>query len=311
VTGGSGSDSHIDVSVVIVNWNTSDLLARCLGSLENERSTVGMEVIVVDNGSTDGSLARVRQAYPAVRLISNPDNRGFSIANNQGIEASSGRYVLLLNSDTEVVGGSLRALVEYGDAHTEAGILGPRLLNGDGTLQPSGGRFPTPLSTMFGLVGLERLTGQPRYGTTRDYSKPAVVDEVSGAAMMIRHGVIERIGMLDESFVWGYEDVDFCRRVHETGWQVHYVPAAVVQHEWGASRRLAPAATVLMAINGRRRYFRKHHGRISSALVMATTQVAHLLRLAVFTVAGLGDRSLKERAGIEWDVVRSLVRERA
>jgi len=290
-----------DISVVVVNWNTSEMLARCLASLETSRGTVGLEVIVVDNGSTDGSLELVRRAYPTVQLIANPDNRGFSAANNQGIKGCSGRYIFLLNSDTEVEGDSLRALVDYGDAHTEAGIMGPRLLNSDGTLQPSGGRFPTLMSTMFDLAGAGR------YGTRRDYSKPAVVDEVSGAAMLVRREVIEQVGSLDEAFVWGYEDLDLCLRAHRAGWQVHYVPAATVRHEWGASRRLAPTATVLMAINGRRHYFRKHYGPISSALVIAATFAAHLLRSVVFAVGGLINRRLLERAAIEWEIVRKMI----
>jgi GT2 family glycosyltransferase len=304
VTGGA----RPDISVVVVNWNTRALLERCLDSLETQRGTVGLEVIVVDNGSNDGSQELVRQAHPKVRLIANPDNRGFSAANNQGLDASSGRYIFLLNSDTEVEASSLRALIGYGDAHTEAGIMGPRLLNNDGTLQPSGGRFPTVLSTMAGLFGADRLSGRPRYGTTRDYSQPAVVDEVSGAAMLVRREVIEQVGSLDESFVWGYEDVDLCRRAHLAGWQVHYVPAATVRHEWGASRRLAPSATVLMAINGRRHYFRKHHGAGASAVVMGATLASHLVRSGVFAAAGLGNRSLRERAAIESEIVRGMVR---
>jgi len=297
-----------DISVVVVNWNTRALLARCLTSLEKERSEVDLEVIVVDNGSTDGSGDMVRTEHPLVQLIANPDNPGYSRANNQGIGAASGRYVLLLNSDTEVHSGSLRILVDYGDSHPRAGIIGPRLLNPDGTLQPSGGRFPTPPATIAGLVGMDRVTGRPRYGTRRDYSKPAVVDEVSGAAMMVRRDVIEQIGLLDPAFVWGYEDVDFCKRAHVAGWEVHYVPDAVVVHEWGASRRLAPAATVLSALEGRRHYFRKHHGGVAASLVMGATAMSQLARTAAFGVGGVVDRTLLARASTEWQIFRGLVR---
>jgi len=311
VTGGAGSEARPDVSVVIVNWNTSDLLGRCLASLEPERRSMGSDVIVVDNGSTDGSRDLVQHEYPDVRLIANSDNRGYSVANNQGIAASFGRYVFLLNSDTEVEAGSLRALVDYGDAHTGVGIMGARLLNSDGSLQPSGGRFPTPLSTTLSLLGVDRLIRRPRYGTRRDYSKPTAVDEVSGAAMMVRREVIEQVGPLDESFVWGYEDVDLCRRAHRAGWQVHYVPAAVVRHEWGASRRQAPAATVMMAVNGRRHYFNKHYGRAAAGFVMGATVLSHFLRSGAFAVAGLADRRLQSRASLEWEVLTRLVGKRA
>jgi GT2 family glycosyltransferase len=307
VTSHEESKSRPDVSVIVVNWNTGELLSRCLDSVDAEWNSVALEVIVVDNGSTDGSQALVEEAHPSDRLIANPDNRGFSIANNQGISASSGRYVLLLNSDTEVERDSLRVLVDYGDSHAEAGILGPRLLNSDGTLQPSGGRFPTPLGTALALLGLARLTGRPRYGTKRDYAKPAVVDEVSGAAMMIRREVVEQIGGLDESFRWGYEDVDLCRRARRAGWQVHYVPGAAVKHEWGASRRLAPASTVLMAAKGRGHYFRKHHGAAASTMVMSATVASHFMRSVVFGAGGLVRRGLSARASVEWEVLRRLM----
>jgi GT2 family glycosyltransferase len=300
-------DAAPDLSVVIVSWNTCDLLAQCLASLEAERQAVAFEVIVVDNGSTDGSRQMVARDFTQARLLTNPDNRGFATANNQGIAVAAGRYLLLLNSDTAVEPGSLGALVAFADAHPGAGILGPRLLNFDGSLQPSGGNFPTPLSTLAQLLGLARISGRPRYGTRRDYSVPAVVDEVSGAAMLVRASLLRELGGLDESFAWGYEDVDLCRRATTAGWSVHYLPAATVRHEWGASRRLAPASTVLKAIAGRRHYFRKHHGRAAAALVLAATAICHLSRSALFAAAGSRDARLRERAATEWEITRRLV----
>ena len=296
------------VSVVVVNWNTRDLLDRCLTALLAAGASIGIEVIVVDNGSTDGSRELVAAAHPEATLIANTRNIGFSAANNQGIGVARGRYVLLLNSDTEVEDGALAVLVDFGDAHPRAGILGPRLLNLDGTLQPSGARFPTPLSTAASVLGLGRLLSRPRYGTRRDYSVPAVVDEVSGAAMLVRAEVVDAVGGLDESFSWGYEDVDFCRRVKAAGWEIHYVPAAGVRHQWGASRRLAPASTVLKAIEGRRHYFRKHHGAASAALVMAATLLSHLLRSLVFALGGVFDRRLCARAATEREIAAALLR---
>jgi N-acetylglucosaminyl-diphospho-decaprenol L-rhamnosyltransferase len=293
---------------VVVNWNTKEQLDRCLISLENERSRAAVELIVVDNGSADGSRDMVAADFPLVTLIANSDNRGFAAANNQGIAEAAGRYVFLLNSDTEVVPGSLRALIDFADAHPRAGIVGPQLLNFDGSLQPSGGRFPTPLSTFAELFGLAGLAGRPRYGTRRDYSLPAVVDEVSGAAMLVRATVLRELSGLDEDFGWGYEDVDLCRRAKAAGWSVNYLPTARVRHEWGASRRLAPASTVLKAIDGRRHYFRKHHGRAAAALVVVATLKSHLLRTLLFAAGGVGNRRLRARAAIEWEIVRGLVR---
>jgi GT2 family glycosyltransferase len=301
------SDPTPELSVVIVSWNTRELLDRCLRTLEAERRQVQLEVIVVDNGSADGSREMAARDFPLTRLIANTDNRGFSAANNQGLAAAAGSYILLLNSDTEVEPGSLRALLDFAAGHPRAGIVGPQLLNADGSLQPSGGRFPTPLSTIVELFGLERLTGQPRYGTRRDYSLPAVVDEVSGAAMLVRTALLRELGGLDESFAWGYEDVDLCRRALAAGWSTWYVPAARVRHEWGASRNLAPVATVLKAIEGRRHYFGKHHGRLAAALVIAATLKSHAIRSLLFAAGGLRDERLRARAAIEWEIVRRLV----
>jgi N-acetylglucosaminyl-diphospho-decaprenol L-rhamnosyltransferase len=302
------SDARPDVSVVVVNWNTCDFLERCLTSLAAERRTLRLEVVVIDNGSTDGSQDVVRKMFSWVRLIVNRDNRGYSTANNQGIEASSGRYVFLLNSDTEVEAGALRALIQFGDANPSAGIIGPQLINNDGSLQPSGGRFPTPLSTVAGLFGLHRLTRRQQYGTRRDYSTPAVVDEVSGAALLVRREAIDKVGGLDESFAWGYEDIDLCRRVMRAGWQVLYLPGARIKHEWGGSRRIAPAATALSAIAGRHHYFIKHHGSASGKFVMSATLVSQVMRSAIFALGGLGDRRLRARATIEWEIVRGMRR---
>jgi N-acetylglucosaminyl-diphospho-decaprenol L-rhamnosyltransferase len=296
-----------DLSVIVVNWNTCELLGACLRSVETARQDLAVDVLVVDNGSTDGSVELVRKSFPADELIANASNRGYAAANNQAIERARGRYLLLLNSDAEVETAALRTLVAYADDHPEAGVIGPKLLNPDGTLQPSGGRFPTPASTVASLLGLNRLTGQPRYGTGRDYSVPAEVDEVSGAAMLIRREVIDRVGGLDEGFAWGYEDVDYCLRARRAGWRVHYVPDAHVMHHWGGTQRLAPASTVLKAIAGRRRYFEKHYGRLTASLVMAATLVSHGLRLVAFGIAGLGNPKRRMRAVTEWAILRGIL----
>jgi len=296
-----------DLSVIVVNWNTCRLLEACLQSVEAARKDLAVDVLVVDNGSTDGSVELVRERFPADELIANAGNRGYAAANNQAVERARGRYLFLLNSDAEVETAALRALVAYADDHPEAGVIGPKLLNPDGTLQPSGGRFPTPASTVASLLGLNRLTGRPRYGTGRDYSVPAEVDEVSGAAMLIRREVIDQVGGLDEGFAWGYEDVDYCLRARRAGWRVHYVPDARVMHHWGGTQRLAPAPTILKAIAGRRRYFEKHYGRLTAGLVMAATLVSHGLRLVVFAIAGLGNPTRRTRAVTEWAIVRGIL----
>lgn len=294
------------VSAIVVNWNTRELLERCLGALEQE--ALPLEVIVVDNGSSDGSVELVEGRFPSARLLRNADNRGYAAANNQGMAVARGRYFLLLNSDAEVEPGAVTELVRYADDRPDAGVLGAKLLNVDGSLQPSGGHAPTPWWTVAGLFGLSRTLGRPRYGTRRDYEKPAEVDEVSGAAMMIRRAVVDQIGGLDEGYTWGWEDVDFCLRARRAGWRIQYVPQARVRHIWGGTSRLLPAAATLRAIAGRQRYFRQHFGRWPSRVVMAGTVASHLLRLVVFGIASIGRPDARRRARLELEVLRGLAR---
>jgi GT2 family glycosyltransferase len=136
---------------------------------------------------------------------------------------------------------------------------------------------------------------------------PAEVDEVSGAAMLIRREVIDQVGGLDEGFAWGYEDVDYCLRARRAGWRVQYVPDARVMHHWGGTQRLAPAPTILKAIAGRRRYFQKHHGRGTASLVTGATFASHGFRLVVFAISGVGSRRGRTRAGTEWAIIRGLL----
>lgn len=297
-----------DVSVIVVSWNTRDLLEACLRSVQRDDETTTREVIVVDNGSSDGSADLVRETFPETRLIANAENRGFATANNQGIAVAAGRYCFLLNSDAEIEPGALRALVVYADAHPEVGIAGPQLRFPDGRLQPSGGRTPTPGWTVLTQLGIARLLGRARYGTRRDYTRPAQVDEVSGAAMLIRRAVIDKIGGLDDGFTWGYEDVDYCLRARRAGWRVHYVPSAQVLHHWGGSRRVAPAPTVLRAIAGEQRYFRMHFGPRRAGLVLAGTTASHAMKLAAFGAMGLVRPPARGRARVEWQVLQGIRR---
>lgn len=301
-----------DLSVIVVNRNTRDYLERCLRSLRAQCSAAlpdeQLEIIVVDNASTDGSVDLVRARYPEAILIENGENRGYSAANNQGLGRARGRYALLLNSDTEVQQGALIAMLTYADEHPHVGILGPQLLNPDGSLQPSGGRFPRVWSTIAQLLGIHKLAGVSPYGTKRDYSRDAEVDEVSGAAMLLRRRVVDLLGGLDEGYSFGYEDIDVCLRARRSGWGIRYVPAARVLHIWGASRSAAPAATTIAALAGQHYYFRQHHGQGASGLIYAATLLAHSARLLVFVLLALRQADKWGRARDEGRILRALVR---
>jgi GT2 family glycosyltransferase len=230
-----------DIAVIIVNWNAREDLRVCLTSLYAEpRPRVSYDVWVVDNASEDGSAAMVTSKFPQVYLIKNTENLGFSKANNQAIARADSRYVFLLNSDAAIHAGALDALAAYADTHTAAGILGPKVLNPDGTLQYSCRRFPSLGAGFFRNTYLGRLFPNNSFArdylmTNFDHATDTSVDWVSGCAMLIRRETIGKIGALDERFYMYCEDVDICQRVWDSGQEVVYVPEAVVTHTIGRS----------------------------------------------------------------------------
>ena len=267
-----------DLSIVIVNWNTRELLRDCLRAVA-VTTGVTCEVIVVDNGSTDGSAAVVATEFPTVHLIANATNRGFAAANNQGLAVARGRYCLLLNSDTRVAPDALAQLVAFMDAHPEAGACGPQLRNADGTLQPSGRAFPTLVQAVMALLPLPDAARRAAAGPLerRDYNSVAEVDEVSGAALCLRAAALSQVGGLDERFFVFGEDVDLCWRLSKAGWKVYYVPQAVVTHLWGGSRRHLSERMSLLAQRAYVLLMRKHRPGRAAAVI---TRLVFVLTLA-------------------------------
>ncbi len=230
-----------DISVVVVNWNASEDLRACLLSLfAAPAPAASFDVWVVDNASTDGSVQMVREQFPNARLIANDANLGFSKANNQALRETTSRYALLLNSDAVIHPGALDALMQWADAHPKAGILGPKVLNPDGSLQLSCRRFPSLGAGFFRNTYLGRLFPRNKYAADYlmadfDHASARPVDWVSGCAMLLRRNLLGNIGLLDEQFFMYCEDVDICERAWRSGWEVVYVPDAVVTHAIGRS----------------------------------------------------------------------------
>jgi GT2 family glycosyltransferase len=233
--------STIHLSVVIVNWNTAGLLRECLASVLAASSDYSPQVIVVDNASTDGSAEMMTREFSTVRLIESHKNVGFACANNLGIAASDGRYVLLLNSDTVVKPGALTSL---GDA--EAGAVGPRLLQSNGEPQAFAfGHDPTlPYLLRRGISRLMLKRALHDWRTTQIQE----VDWVSGACLLTRRKTIDQVGLLDENFFMYFEDNDWCLQIRQAGWKVYYNPQVEIMHMGGQSLKQNPAA--------RRAYYR-------------------------------------------------------
>lgn len=256
------------LSVVIVSFNSATTLRACLGSLRGQRTD--MEVIVVDNASTDDSLAAAREFAEAV-VLAQRDNVGYAAANNAGIRAATGEFVLLLNPDCEVRPGALQALLDFADSHPDAGAIGAKLLNPDGTLQPSGRAFPTLGRWWLETTGLYRLrTDNANLDPQRDYDQSGEVDEVSGACMLLRRAALAQVDLLDERFFLLWEDIDLCKRLRAAGWKVWYCAEAQVVHHFGVSRKPVSELVRRVSMQSAERYFRKHHGTFAYAFVKST-----------------------------------------
>jgi hypothetical protein len=224
------------LSLCIPTLNAKNLLRDCLGSIYANTQRVSFEIIVVDNHSEDGTLEMLRDEFPGVRVIANDHNAGFTKPTNQALRASTGRYALLLNNDTLILPGALDRLVEFADAHPDAGIVTPKVLNRDGTLQKQCKRgLATPWELFCYFSGLAaRFPNDPRFAgyllTSLDENETHPVAAVSGSCMLIRRAVLEQIGLLDERFFAYQEDTDYCYRAGQAGWQIYYYPGAQIIH---------------------------------------------------------------------------------
>jgi len=263
--------SPIDVSVVIVSFNTKDLLRECLLTVKSEAG-MRVEVLVVDNASRDGSAAMVAEEFPEVQLTALDTNLGFAAANNAAFCQASGRYVVLLNSDAFLSAGTLFQAVRLMDSHPQAGLAGALLVGRDGQWQPSARLFPSITNDLLALTGLaSRFAGSRLFGRgDRTWANPeeaAETDWVPGAFSIIRRSVLEEVGYFDEQFFLYYEEVDLCRRIKAAGYSVAYWPELKVVHIGGESsktiQRLSMSSSGAQLSLWRMRsallYYRKHH----------------------------------------------------
>lgn len=224
----------LPLSVIIVTHNHAAYLSRCLDSLVLQVEQAGGEIIIIDNRSDDASVAVARR-YPQVRLYVNQERRGFAANANYGLALAQGRYLLLLNPDTEVLPGALEKLLGFMDAHPQVGLCGAQLLFPDGRVQPSPRRFPTLGTVIARRTPLRVFLRNSRLNRHHlmldmDHSQPQEVDWLLGACLLVRREALEEVGPLDEGFFLYIEDIDWARRMHQAGWKVYYVPAAQIIH---------------------------------------------------------------------------------
>ena len=281
------------VSVVIVNYNGGRLLLECLASLK-ERTTVPIEILLVDNASSDGSAAEASRTFPSVRLIANPANLGFARACNQGMALAGADYLLLLNPDLVVRERAVDTVYAYMKSHPEAGICGPRILLPSGRLdRPCRRSFKTPATYLHKALGLTSLFPESRtfgryYLSYLDERQTFEVDAVIGAFLMTRRSVVDRIGLLDERFFLYCEDEDFCLRAKRAGFKVVYLGEAVAVHHKSSSARRTPVRSLYEWHRSVFQFHRKNiapeHGPLTNGMVYAGISVAFAAKAAVALV---------------------------
>lgn len=289
----------IDLSIVIVSWNTRALLDDCLESVYAGLEAAGpsaAEVWVVDNASDDNSAAMVSGKYPAARLIQNGENVGFARANNQALRQAAGQYLLLLNSDTIVPKGALAALVEVMEAHPDVAACSPFLLNGDGTPQFCWARFPGLKDELTGGFDLSQSpypAAEFADAGRRAAMQPFPVDWVGGACFLVRAEAARQVGLLDEAFFMYCEETEWCHRFRRAGWQILLAPGVTVTHLGGQSSKAVPVETRRRMFRSRARLYSLMHDPLRAGVFTA----AAFARYAVFRVrralspAGRGRRS--------------------
>lgn len=257
------NQKNLDLSVIIVNYNSKKFLQNCLKSVFAETSGLNFEVFVVDNNSSDGSTEKVKKLFPKICLIQNSENVGFAKANNQAIAQSKGRYVLPLNPDTRILSNAISKLVRFMDMRPDAGAAGCKVLNPDGSLQYSIRNFPTFINQLSECFFLHRIF--PRIGlfsemvrNIKRYQQTQVVDWASGAVLIVRREAINQIGMLDENFFLYSEEEDWCYRAWQAGWKVYFYPKADIIHHSGEYNTNQELFTQL--VKSRFLFFKKHKG---------------------------------------------------
>ena len=308
-----GKCSVMDLSIVVVNWNTSDLLAQCLRSVYDTTGNLDFEVIVVDNASTDGSPEMVRQEFPDATLIANTENLGFAKANNQAILRSLGRYVLLLNSDAFVQENTVEHVVAFMDAHPEAGMAGCKLLYEDGRLQYSCTKFPTLFTELCIATQLDRLFPKSRscgrYPMKYWDLDVREVDVILGAFMLVRAAAIDEVGLMDERYFMYSEEVDWCYRFKEKGWKIYFYPHSEAIHLWGGSTGRIRIEMLTQMYKSRIAFFRKHYGRRSVTLLKLLIGLGCLLRIgpgALYYFSRAGSPQIRQKYRAFWHLLRAL-----
>jgi len=299
--------NKLDVSIVIVNWNTRAIVSNCLRSVFEETDKIKFEVIIVDNASTDGSVEMIREEFPEVIIICNKSNRGFAAANNQGIQIGRGEYVLLLNSDTIILDNAISKSIFFARNNPKAAVTSCRVLNSDKTLQPTCFMFPSICNMILSSTYIYKIFPKNRFfGRERmswwKRNDVRDVDAVTGCFMLVRKDAIGEIGNMDERFFMYAEETDWCYRFKQAGWQVMFMPDAEIIHlHKGSSKKIE--STMRLQLSGSiLLFFEKHKSRTQYILACLFTALFFFARVPYWFVIAI--ISKKKRSAC-LDIVRT------
>lgn len=278
----------MDLSIIIVNWNTCNLVVQCLDSIARHPPAREFETFVVDNASADASAAAIRTRFPSVRLIENTENLGFARANNQAIAQCTGRYVLLLNSDTIVQPNALSRMVSFMEAHPDAGIVGANLLNGDGSPQPCFGRFPTLVSESAFACGLDaHVPFLASYDSVvHSHCEFFQTGWVLGASMLVRRAALDCVGSLDDGYFMYSEEIDLAYRIARAGWKSYVLSSARIVHLGAQSTLQMPALNKAHLLRSKQRYFEKFYGKAASGLIGFVFAASIIAKRCAYSLSG-------------------------
>jgi GT2 family glycosyltransferase len=282
----------MDVSTVIVNWNTGNILRDCLKSVYEQTQGISFEVIVIDNASLDGSADIVRKQFPQVILIENDENRGFAPGVNQGMAVAKGRYVLVLNSDTIICDNAIEKTIRYADKYPKAGITGCQVLDDSGTIQMTCFRFPSVLNLFLHTFALNKIFKKNHFfgrewmlWWPRDTERE--VEVISGSFMLVRRDAIDDVGLMDEDYFLYYEETDWCYRFAKAGWKKLFWPEAKIIHCHGG-RNSSKQESLKMAVQMQKScliFFKKHRHVVSYITVRLILMVSSACRFGFWTIA--------------------------
>jgi len=248
-----------DLSIIIVNRNTKELLLDCIGSVYATVPPLSFEILLVDNASSDGSVVALRRAFPDVGILSNERNLGFAKANNLAIRQAHGRYVALLNTDAVLTPSSIATIIDFMDRNPKVAICGGQLLNADGTMQNSIANIPTLATELLNKSLLRRLFPRRYPGKESQFDHPVEVESIIGACMVVAKKAIDMVGRLDESYFFFFEETDWCMLMKKNGWSVFFHPQANIFHLQGRTAKKNIVAARIEYWKSRYTFFKKHY----------------------------------------------------